>query len=263
LAFNNMTPDDLIREYDSSPKGTAERRLSRFLAEAQMSERTKGHIARVVQSFYRANFRPLSLVVSEPMPARERDYIPSKEEIQRMVQSCANPRDKALIMMLAETGMRIGTLVELRWKHVKDEFFNPRPPHLVHVPVRPTKRKRGGYVTFIADDAIHFLRRALLGRQLSDEDPIFGIGEARAMEIVKEAGKRIGIAEDRLFEFRSHCFRKRVQTIYVQAGLEGDVVDILMGHQPRGTAQADAYIRFPVEFLRQAYAKAMPLLRVF
>lgn len=264
IEWAKTSPDDLLKEFDTSPKGAAEKRLASFLAQADgLTERTRSHIARMVQSFYKANFRPLSLVITEPMPARENDYIPSREEIQKMVQSCDNLRDQALIMMLAETGMRIGTLVELRWKHIKDEFRNPSPPYLIHVPVRPTRRKKGGYITFVVDDAMYYIRGILLSKQPADEDLIFNIGEAAAIDVIKRAGKKIGIAQGGLSEFRSHCFRKRLQTIYVQSGMSSDVVDVLIGHQPKGTAQADAYIRFPVEFLRQQYMKAMSFVRVF
>lgn len=276
LLFNAVNPNDLLKEYDTAPKGTAEKRLTRFLSEAQgLTEWTKSHISRMVQSFYKANFRPLALVISAPMPKRERDYIPSREEIRKMVQACDDPRDQALIMLLAQTGMRIGTLVELRWKHVKEEFAG-NEPFLIRVPSRPTRRKRGGYVTFMARDAMSFLRHHLLGRQLQDEDMIFDMDKATAMEVVRHAGERIGIAQERgLSEFRSHCFRKRITTLFIQAGLEPDVINILTGHQAggmpkafrefqlRGVAQADAYFRPLEEFLREQYAKALPLVKVF
>lgn len=46
------------------------------------------------------------------------DEIHTVEEIERMIDACKNPRDKALIAVLYESGMRIGELAALTWRQL-------------------------------------------------------------------------------------------------------------------------------------------------
>ncbi len=48
-----------------------------------------------------------------------RDKIVRPEELQALLKACSNPRDRAIIAVLAETGLRIGELLSIRLRDVE------------------------------------------------------------------------------------------------------------------------------------------------
>jgi len=268
-----VTPDHLISERWRNLKSDnptdilhAKDRLMKFWHEAPFKKSSKSHTIAALKSFYRSNGMALSMRTPKAEKVREHEHIPTHPEIQRMVETCDSKRDQALIMIDAETGFRVGALVGLQWKHLCDELERPslmpkQNPVKVKIPWAITEPG----ITFICDDAISYLRRWLLGKQLDGETYIFDIDEDRAGEIISGAGTRIGINPNgRGFKpFHSHCFRKRFQSICESEGIKLHPITInhLLDHKSPG--MEDAYSRPSVEDLRQAYAKAAPALRVF
>lgn len=52
-----------------------------------------------------------------------RDSLLSNEEIERLVRACDNPRDRAIVLVLAESGIRIGEMLSLRIRHVRFDQY--------------------------------------------------------------------------------------------------------------------------------------------
>lgn len=271
IDWANLTPDKLIEERwkdlkSDSPTDIlhAKDRLMRFWHEAPDKPSSKSQIIAAIKSFYRANGMALSMRTPKAERVRERDYIPTREDIQRMVE-VVNKRDAAMIMVQAQTGLRIGALVSLQWKHISDDFDPPslaprQNPTKIIIPGAITQPG----VTFILNDASYHLRRWLVGRQPEPETFIFDIGEAAAMRMIKQAAIKANVIKDEkgLSQFRSHCFRKRVQTLMENEGVPLNFIDLMLDHIPRG-AQASAYARPSEEMLRTSYKKAMHALRIF
>ena len=236
---------------------------------------TKAHIISTMKSFFKANEMPLGMKTPRWEKARDKDYIPSREDIQKMV-SASTPRNSALILTQAETGLRIGALASLKLKHILGDITPPsfgqtRNPSKIDIPDAITQPG----CTFIYADAAHYLRRWLIGRKISAEDPIFGISGKQAILIIRNAAYEAKIVDSKtgISNFRPHCFRKRVQTILEttfidipEFGLKGTVplnwVDLLLDHIPRGS-QGRAYSRPSVDALRQVFIGAEKRLRVF
>lgn len=267
-----LTPDDLLQEraHDLASSNPIDRlkakdRLMRFFVESPIAESSKSHVIAAMKSFYRANGMPLGMKTPRAERVRDRDYIPTREDIQRMVRACTSKRDATMIMVQAQTGLRIGALTSLQWKHIATDLNYPslapmRNPVQVLIPDAITQPG----VTFICQDAAHCLRQLLLGRDLKPDTPIFDIGPTAAMKMIRRVATKAGIVKEGkgVSEFRSHCFRKRMQTILEAAGIPLNFVDLLLDHIPRG-AQAKAYSRPNEEMMREAYMKAESALRVF
>ena len=47
----------------------------------------------------------------------------SEEEIKKMIEACENPRDRALVASLYESGTRISELGNIKVKHVKFDHY--------------------------------------------------------------------------------------------------------------------------------------------
>jgi len=104
---------------------------------------------------------------------------PTPEEVVKIIDLATNPRDKAIIAMMATSGLRIGTLFRLKYKHLKRDFEVGRIPLAIHVPPEITKGQYMGYITFINIEAVAYLklwlreRERIVGRSIRDEDYIF------------------------------------------------------------------------------------------
>jgi len=276
----NLNPDQLLAERvedlrspEVSVRLRAEDRLRRFFDEADMAKTSKAHIVNAMKSFYKANGLILSLKTPTLARIRVDEYLPTREEIQKMVNFNGNSlRNSAMIMMQAETGMRIGAVTELEWAHLSNEMnLMTMLPKVIPMAVKiPNAITRTG-VTFILDDAVNYLRNWLanLG-QLKPDTRIFDLDPNTAEDIISNLGVKIGLNPDRkgLKPFHSHCFRKRVQTILEDntrrktQTIPLNWVDLLLDHKPRG-AQGEAYSLPSTDQLRGAYAIAAPQLRVF
>jgi len=52
-----------------------------------------------------------------------RDSLLSEEDIEKLLRACDNPRDRAIILVLAESGMRAGELLSLKIGHVRFDQY--------------------------------------------------------------------------------------------------------------------------------------------
>jgi len=274
-----MDPDQLLAERVKDLRSDevairlrADDRLRCFFNENTSAQSSKVHVIAVLKSFYKASGVPLSLKTPKFEHVKINDYIPTREEIQRLVQATDNVRDQALCIGQAENGMRIGGWIRIEWRHIADElnpttFMPKKIPMAVKIPDALTRTG----VTFILDDAAHYLRLWLATfKKLEPNTRIFNIDEDQAECIIRELGIKIGINPGNKGRqpFHSHCFRKRVQTILEDntkrktETIPLNWVDMLLDHLPRG-AQGEAYSLPSIEQLREAYAIAAPQLRVF
>ena len=280
LNWLKMDPDEIISERikdmtstDFIVRGRFEDLCDKFYKEYPRKKTTASWILRVVQSFFKHNRSRLETSIPTPEPVRKNDIIPTNEQIQRMVQN-ENARNAAIIMVFAETGLPPDTLINLKYGDIMEEFENGTIPMKINAYRNKVKRD---FVIFLCDDGVYYLRRHLIGKNLGKDDLIFQIGEAGVLNMIKEAGARIGICEPTgISGFRSYTLgRKRVQTILESVRIKIDEgpykvdgtipvnwVDLLLCHKPRGS-QADAYSRPPEHILRSCYAQAMSQLRVF
>jgi len=222
-------------------------------------------------------------------PSRYRkkpEYIPTKEEIFRMADSCGSSisglRDKAMILCMYGSGLRNSTIRALRYKDVKKELEEGRD--VIMVPVYPEMKQvvpgacKGNipYFTFFPKEAVEALRRYLEERkriygEIPDEAPLFHTEDTKVRrelrnltplskdslaKIVKAAARRAGIVEWK--NVYPHCIRKASESFFRGKTTTGIPLDVkvqefLMGHILPGSQ--DAYFdKTKVEELRRAYS---------
>jgi hypothetical protein len=112
-----------------------------------------------------------------------KDRAPKPKELQRLVD-IADLREKVIVSMLALGGFREGTLVRLRYRHLRDELEKGIIPVHIHVETEITKGKYHDYDTFLGGEAVEYLRLYLDARrrgnihpeippeQISDDSPL-------------------------------------------------------------------------------------------
>jgi len=77
--------------------------------------------------------------------------------LQHLV-NIADLREKVIIATLALGGFREGTLVRLRYRHVREDLERRIVPLHIHVESEITKGKYHDYDTFLGEEAIEYLR---------------------------------------------------------------------------------------------------------
>ena len=230
-----------------------------------------------LKTFFKVNGVRIALPVEYRARITYRDRAPTPEEIQRLIE-VADLREKAMIAMLATGGFRIGTLVKLKYRHVKEDLEAGRIPLHIHVEAEITKGKYCDYDTFINEEAVRYLKLYLEQRrrgtekippeEIKDESPLFRTYErevrplsfTRAHNALREVMIRAGLRQGkkRRYDLRIHSLRKFFRTQMAALGVPSDYIEYFMGHKL--STYHDVRMK-GIEFLRGVYAAAN--LRIF
>jgi len=168
------------------------------------------------------------------------------KEIQKMLQSTTNLRNKAIIHFLASTGVRVGAISELKLKHLKE-----MPSGCKSVLVYEDSREE--YTTFLTPEASkvldeYFNMRRSDGEHLTIQSPMFrtvytiGIQPTKSItkqaieNVVNRAATNAGLRKEKKngrYEVQlDHGFRKRFNTILkLNKNINSNIVEKIMGHK--------------------------------
>ena len=158
----------------------------------------------------------------------------SDEEIEVMRDGCDNPRDLALIDMLASTGMRVGELVLLNREDIN---FEERECVVFG------KGSKERPVYFDARTKIHL--KNYLDSRIDDEDALFVslLFPHKRLEIsgveirLRELGRKLGITK-----VHPHKFRRTLATRAIDKGMPIEQVQRLLGHSKIDTTMQYAMV---------------------
>jgi site-specific recombinase XerD len=252
------------------------RRYHRTLKDRKISPSRIANYVKAVRSLYRINGVDIKLPYPLPRRTVKRDRAPKPEELQRLLD-VANLREKVIISMLALGGFREGTLVRLRYGHVREDLEKGIKPLHIHVEAEITKGKYHDYDTFLGEEAVEYLRQYIDARRrgiihseippekVSDDSPLVRdemyevsrpIGEKQLYKIVHELYFKAGLLHKNQhggYDLRVHSIRKFFKTQLIALGIQSDYVDYMMGHT------VDTYHDMQskgIEFLRSLYANA-------
>jgi integrase len=175
------------------------------------------------------------------------ELIPGNELVYRLVDACRRPVDKAVILTLFQSGVRVNASHRLNIGNVRKQLENGRVPIRLKITSNiDTKLRHAGisyYYAFIGKEAIDALRIYLeqlkrKGIQLRDEDPLFRskyggrLTKESIYRIVKTAVGRLEIDKRRIWP---HLFRKSFRKVLNRSDLDEDTREALMGHKLPGS----------------------------
>jgi len=288
LRFARMSPDDVIEVARDRPK-ELERSLLFFvdwLKNRDVSGSTIRQHVQAVKHLLVMNDLETALnweKLSRLMPKARKiglDRAPTKEEIRKLLEY-ADVRLRALILLLCSSGIRIGSVEHLKWKHVEPvEYEGQRFAKLV-VPV--SKGGNEAYITFITPEAYEALleyrrMREAEGEEITPESPLIRVvkwskAEAKGAPLPAnsktlrnelhrlwvKAGLR-GESGGKPHDVKAvHGFRKFFATRLESAGVGRIVVETLLGHR---ISVSSNYYKPPEKDLIKAYAKAIQELTI-
>jgi len=155
--------------------------------------------------------------ISKMMPKARKiglDRAPTKEEVRKLLEY-ADIRLKALILLLCSSGIRIGSVEYLKWKHVVPvEYQGYRFAKLI-VPV--SKGSEEAYTTFITPEAYEALLeykrlRESEGEEVTPDSPLIRIVKWSKAE---DKGKGIPLPAS------SKTLRNELHSLWIRSGLRG------------------------------------------
>jgi integrase/recombinase XerD len=189
----------------------------------------------------------------------------SVEEMSRLINSIMNARDRALLTLLAKTGIRRGELVGI---DVDDVNFSNGTIRL-----KPTA-KRSNRIILFDDETEHILNEWLAMRRhyaKPDVKALFitksgsRLNKNGVYETVISHAQRVGLHDpnsDKLEEhFTPHCFRHWFTTHLRRAGMPREYIQELRG-DVRGEPM-DIYYHIDFEELRRSYLAYVPRLGIY
>jgi integrase/recombinase XerD len=186
------------------------------------------------------------------------------EEMGRLANSILDPRDKAIALLLAKTGIRRGELLRTDLEDVNWRDYS--------ITLKPAA-KRSNRVVFFDDECAMVLKRWLAVREklkprvkalFVSYQSLNRLDRNGCYEAVVKYARRLGFHDpkSRRLEdhFGPHCFRHFFTTFLLRNGMPREYVKELRGDSRREAI--DIYNHIDREELRKAYLACVPKLRV-
>jgi integrase/recombinase XerC len=90
-----------------------------LLARSGKSDRTvfdyAGAIRAMIRFLHAEGYLPTPLTFKMPKVAKKRQPTLDAQQLSKVIRSCDNPRDKALVMLMADSGLRRSEVIALNW----------------------------------------------------------------------------------------------------------------------------------------------------
>jgi integrase/recombinase XerD len=163
-----------------------------------------------------------------------------------------HPRDRAIVLVLLRTGMRIGELLDTR---LADIDLNEQK-----IEIMVAQKSRVGRVVYLSEDACAVLRQWLVDRSRKSDYLFHGMGRARlSYEAVRGRFERYlsqaGLAEA---GYSLHSLRHTYASELLNAGMRLECLQQLLGHSC--IEMTRRYARLTDTTRREEYFRAMALI---
>ncbi len=281
------TPSELIEESIKETKNgllLSERntvvyltKYKKWLNDNKYAPKTQALAISTIKSFYKAFDIQLSSGIGKMkkrLPLRENQNFLNKADVTKLVVNAKNLREKAIILIMATSGMARKEIVNLR---IKDILFDS--DNIGTVTVRREKAQVD-YTTFISPEATQALRNYFDERNRHPETAIKDnngyifvtyerngkgrkgtkINDRTFVRNFHKLGEQLGYGngEGFMIKSRSHAFRKFFASTLENAGMPKNKVDFMLGHTVN---QVDsAYFNYDPNKLKELYKKYLPYI---
>lgn len=260
--FPDLAPEDVTPEHIEDYVST--------LAARDLSQNTKRRYLESLSSFYgwtmkRPRFEnitgnPAAVVLEEiPQKYRERPDCATWENAKKIVHNIADPRNKAIAVILAKTGCRIREALEIEQDDLMlDDGF-----------IRLRERKGGSQTVVPVDEEVkHAIKRYRLVRPDNDSEYLFlsvrgsRVQSTQVQRAVRDAAVRAGVMDDGETRFHRkftpHTFRTVFTTLMRNQGMKDHVLQYIRGDANSRTM--DVYTRVDRDDARQEYLECIESL---
>jgi integrase/recombinase XerD len=188
----------------------------------------------------------------------------SIEQMRQLINTIMDPRDKAVMALLAKTGVRRNELINI---DIKDIDWEKQSINLKKTP------KRSNNIVFFDDECARILKRWIISRSdktnpgkkaLFINERGGRLNRSGIYALVVKHAERIGlhnpISQDLNERFTPHCCRHWFTTHLRRAGMQREYIKELRG-DTRNEA-IDIYHHIDLKDLREAYLTYIPQLNI-
>jgi site-specific recombinase XerD len=189
------------------------------------------------------------------------EHIPNKAEVYQIVDMASSLRDKAVLLFLFQSGVRVNVLEHLTYGDVQNQLTEEIIGLKITGDLDHKLRGRDipFYYTFLNGEGAETLRQycKLKHKKSKPETPLFPTKSQKPItqrwiwSIVKMCVERAGFNPKTI---TTHTFRKAFRKIVRQTNIDDDDKEQLMGHVIPGSREA-YFDKKDVELIREAYLK--------
>jgi len=296
LEFTGLSPKELIEEAERDRRssnqdikiGTPENRVREF---GEWLKGVKGRFGKplslseinimctAVHRFYKVNGYKINVPLPKVKHKREnlKERL-TREEVKRLVSACRLARDKAIVLCLFQSGLRVSDLIKLNVGDVKPQIDAGKEIVTLHL----VDEKEGNeFHTFFGHEAIEALKeyfrvreegtKEVEGEELTYGSPLFSgqrggrLGKHGIEALFRTLAVNSGlVSKERLEEcdqnpVRPHALRAAFSTQLRVGGVSDDFVDYMMGHK---LPFDSAYFLARLDELEEQYKKAEPRISI-
>ena len=218
----------LENEEITSPKQIIPSVIRKFMSELASNNLKAWSIhsyARVIRTFLRFCYQEkiIEEPVKFPMPRLGRQRLPvlNADQLRQLIKVCKTPREKALVLFMADTGLRLSEVINLNWADINLETGM--------IVVRVGKGNKARLVAAGSQTC-----RALLAlkkrEDCNDYKPVFQTKSGKRLQpfglrsIFTRLSKAVG------FNVGAHIMRRTCATLALKAGQDLVTVQATLGH---------------------------------
>ncbi len=258
---SNLSPDELLNLDKKQAREVLMKVVRKYLNEGKI---TSARIMQgVIKAFYECNDKEIELKrVDRIKKMRKKiaiEYVPTKEDAYKMADIFyrSNKRDlrnRAIILCLFQSGVRVGCLINWKVSMVKNQLYPEiKTPVMLKI-TNAVDTKLNGYglgyyITYLGIDAARALRKYLDYRKkeegdLDVQDYIFKsvmknnnkekTNRIRILEFVKLAAKKADLDPSSVW---THSLRKSFRKVLNSSRMDEDTKEALMGHRLPGSRE--------------------------
>jgi integrase/recombinase XerD len=174
------------------------------------------------------------------------------DDVKQFISGIDNPRDRAMIMVLLRTGMRIGELLNTKMNdlHLRDRKID----------IYEGEKNRQGRVVYLSDDAMDALKAWLKIRDVHPEFLFYAQGRksmaySTARLIFEQYIAKAGLAHK---GHSLHALRHTFASELLNAGMRIECLQPLMGHTSLDVTRR--YARLTDKTREEEYFRAMTII---
>lgn len=174
------------------------------------------------------------------------------EDVRQMLSVIDHTRDRAMILVLLRTGMRIGELLATKMidVHMKER----------RIEIYEGEKNRLGRVVYLSDDAVTVLKAWFKERAPRKEHLIYGQGKNRMCYSAARARFEKYITKAGLTDkgYTLHSLRHTFASELLNAGMRLECLQVLLGHH--SIEETRRYARLTDKTREEEYFRAMSII---
>jgi len=195
-------------------------------------------------------------IINPKIRMQEPDALPKAipyEDIERILDAVASVRDRALLMLLYRTGMRIGELLEVK----VEDIILPDQKILLYI----GSKNYEGREVYYSSDAEQALKQWLRSRDKTKRYLFYGrsdkpLSYVAAWNAMRKALERSGLLDK---GYSLHNLRHTFATEMINNGMRVEVLQQILGHQD--IEMTMRYARLSNRRIEEDYYRAMAIIK--